>query len=365
MCEAGEDGRWGLRASGLVAVGLLVLVVVASAAVWAVRPHDAPSPAAPRPAVATTHPAADALLLEHLPHGPLPPVDYLERGRVYHRSDGTTTSVPHPHSLEHVGADVLMGAGGLVTLHSHANRRTGAVTDTMQVGDRPEIPVMTSTLLEDYRQLAPGPHGTVYTSGRPGEIVVVGRHGRVSRMSTDGRRNIGATASAWWGSRHGRIWRLDAAHPGAGWVAMGPGHDPQPVYASDAVWVTRRSCGSLHDARTWQVLWRSCSKNPVGVDGASSQDGTYAVTQSSDRRLEVVEERTGRRVLTIDAGPGRGAYPVSATPWSGDVLLLVIAEHPNGADTAVGHAACDVVERRCWQVGLPAGASWIGPPTGN
>ena len=334
------------------AAALTVAVIASAASLWGGQPQSEPAPPAAPPPTTTSKVRTVSLL--DLGTGPTPLVDHIDKGWVFHRAEGDSVTLTEPESIDPFGEPVVVGAVGPVSLHVIGGQYA------LTIGaDRP-IPVMDFPGSEDYRQLLRGPGGTVFLPVEPNQLLSVGRDGQLSTISTE-RVGVTATRDYYWGMWRSKIWRLDATDVKAGWEDMGPGQESTAVYDANAVWVHGPRCGVLHDADSYQVLWRSCDLSGSAPTNTSA-DGRYVLVQRGDRKLDVLQVRTGLRVLTIDAGRARAARPVARQSWSDDQVVLTISEGRN-LQQFVANATCDVSGGKCWRVGLPVDARWIGPPS--
>jgi hypothetical protein len=310
------------------------------------------NPVPPAGPIDSTPPKAQTVRLDGLVRGPTPPLDVLEHDFTYRRADGTSFTLRDADTLS-FGWPYVATATGLVSLHESGGRYEVAVK-----GDRPtRLPVPTA--LEDYRFLAPGPHATAFVPGRPGTLEVVGSDGRLSAVETGGRRAITATRDYFWGLSAGRIWRMDPAHPGLHWTAMGSGQEPTGLPSPDLLWVAGARCGVMHDATTYEVLWRRCGLGGT-VPELPSPDGRYAVLSRGNHRLDVIAARTGKVLLSIGAGSKRG---LGVGAWSADYLTLSV-QTSHGRGNRLGWVTCHVPgEGGCWAADLPLDLRGIWSPT--
>lgn len=188
--------------------------------------------------------------------------------------------------------------------------------------------------------------------------------GQVTHIATAGREPIVATRDHYWGIWHQHVWRLDPSRPTT-WKDMGPGVDLAPMYSSDAVWVSESDrCAVLHDAQSFARLWDACD----GTQAVQwpSPDGRYGVRTSADgSELDVVEARTGRIAMRVDASPdtvtlgGTASWLGGTSIWSGDVFWFTAGNEDKGIDPT--GFACDVQRHECGSVDLP-GPLWWGTP---
>ena len=336
------------------AAALTAAVIASAAALWGgPQPQSDPAPPAAPPPTVTTKVRTVSLL--DLGTGPAPAVDRIDQDWVFHPAEGDGVRLTEPGSIDPFGEPVVVGAVGPVSLHVIGGQY--AVT----IGaDRP-IPVMDLPGAEDYRQLRRGPDESVLLPVEPDMILSIARDGQFSTIPARGRVGITATPDHYWGMSRGQIWRLDAGQLKAGWKAMGSGQEAIAVHDADAVWVQGPRCGALRDAESYEVLWRSCDLGGSAPTN-TSPDGRYVVVQRSERTLDVLQLRTGLRVLTIDAGRGRVVHPSATSSWSDDQVVLNFDE-PAERERLVANVTCDVSQAQCWQVELPAGTRWIGPPS--
>ncbi len=340
--------------AAVTGVAALTAAVITSAAVLWGGPQPQSEPAPPAGPAPETAKVRTVSLLD-LAAGPAPLVDHIDKDWVFHRAEGDSVTLTEPTSIDPIGELVVVGAAGPVSLHVIGGQY--AVT----IGaDRP-IPVMDLPGAEDYRQLRRGPGESVLLPVEPDMILSIARDGQFSTIPARGRVGITATPNHYWGMSRGQVWRLDAGQLEAGWKAMGSGQEAIAVHDADAVWVQGARCGALRDAESYEVLWRSCDLGGTAPTN-TSPDGRYVVVQRGDRKLDVLQLRTGQRVLTIDAGRGRVVHPSATSSWSDDQVVLNY-DQPAQRERLVANATCDVSEAKCWQVQLPAGTRWIGPPS--
>ncbi len=342
------------RRGAVVGVAAVTVAAVASVSLWGGQSEHQPEPTRPSP----TPTGPRTVSLTDLPTGKTPPFDYIGGDDVFHGSDGRTVRMPDPQTISTIGTAWVVGDGGrLVVLH---DTRAGY---SVTVDDGQPVQVLPPTgIFEDYRELARGPHGTVYLPGKVGHVVSVSSGGRISDVAIPGQALNAGTRDYFWRHWQGKIWRLDPNRLADGWTEMGPGLQPLAVYDADAVWVVGARCNALHDASSYRELWRTCGSNRIYPFTDTSPDGRYALVQRRGRDLQVIEARSGQLVLTIDAGSDRQVHAAFSSSWSGDDVLLTIRDKSKGQHQVVA-ASCDVTRATCWQIDLPSDARWIGPPT--
>lgn len=344
------------RRAGSVAVAVAaVLAGIVLVFSWNDDPSTRPQPIAPTPSPKHTAP----LTLTNLTVEPLPPLDRLEADGVFHGADGRSFTVQSAETLADVEPNKIEGAAGLVTLHRTS---TGF---SLAVDGGPPAPVLAVGAAEDYRALAAGPGGAVYLPGKPGRLVVVQPDGKIADVALPAANpvDVEATQGYYWSVWRHRIWRLDPDDVAAGWTDQGPGDSMSALYAARAVWIqTSATCWDLHDEASYAVLWQGCTGEVVHD---ASPDGRYALRVGDARPsddgslLEVVEARTGRLVLQVDAGAGRTITVGDPGTWSGDVVLLRVGDDTGKRQQSF---ACDVTGHRCWRVGYPDNVMWWGTP---
>ncbi|WP_310961647.1 hypothetical protein [Nocardioides terrisoli] len=334
-------------AGGAAAVVGLVAVIAFSGAVLAQRGQHTTGPVGPSPSPSQS--AVRTVPLTHLATGPVPRLDYVDRGHTVHTRDGHTFPLGSDPSYQ---ANVTVAAVGVVALLEAPD---GQYRIAINGGTPSDIPVIGRA--DDYRFIRPGPHGTAFVEGSPGRLIVVGRDGTISTLATPRwvrGSTVTATRDFFWTVWKGRARRLDPVDPRAGWKSFGPAESLVGDQPADTVWDQRASCAIVHDGQTWRRLWSDCDQHEGSFTAPSGAGGDYTVVVHS-RQVRVVGARDGRPVVTFVIPPGEkfGSGPA----WSGDQLTFQLAH--GRMERPVTWVTCDVSALRCWRNDLPLNLAWL------
>lgn len=336
-----------IGAVAAVAAGVVVVVLGAALGAGLVRTAGrAPAPAAPTPVPTPTGPAH--VDLAGLPTGPVPPLDRVDSGYRFHGADGRAFTLADPGTLDHLGPPFVEGA------HLFALRST-AHSYAVSVDGGAPVTVVSQVRFEDFRFLLPGPGGSAFVEKAPGLLAVFGSDGRMRLLPTAGRTDVAATRTAWWGSWHQALWRLNARDPHARWVRIAAGGGPYgTAQPRDLLWAGGGRCTVLYDGVTARPVRRQCSGDtPV----LASPDSRYAVTAAGSS-VRILGLRTGSPVLVLKAPAGQ-VPDTQVSAWSGSRLVFGLAERKRPFHQ-VGWVSCDVPTARCTRVELPPDTIWLG-----